>query len=744
MKVKARRFFGSAGRTTILGLATIAAVFAINSRHFGPIEDAELSVEDLRMATQHAPGPTGSVALVEIDDKSIAEVGRWPWPRRLMASLVSALGDYGASVIGIDILFTEQDDLDRDHQEVAGRLQAAGVGMPTITTALGQQNDAALAEAMAHQGSTFVAYPFGGHHLDIAKVVAVESGFLQKIRNPPPATYLVRSTGKRPGLIRADSYLPPIPVIAAAARGSGFADVDTDVDGVVRTIPATVEFDGSYCVPFFLTMVSAYLQNAQLLLSLTDSTARVAVGRIHIPVDEIGRMYIDFRGRADAISTYSAADVLARRVSEKSFRGKIVLVGVAAKGLGDRSVTPIGFDVPGVELQAIAVDNVLSGRFVRRSEVTEGETRLAALLLGLAITIAVSQLGAARSAIAGIALFCGYVLYAQHRLQVDGTVLGLVLPLMTLVITYTVLAGYRYINEGLEKRRLRHAFVHYLAPTLVDRLAKDETELKLGGEERTITVLFADLTGFTAASTGMTPADLTGKVNRYFDFVVRPIDASGGYVERFLGDAALAFWGAPLSDPKHAIHAVQTAFEIVEGVNRARAEDEARGENGFTIKVGINTGRAVVGNVGSENRYSYTAMGEDVNLASRLEGIPPLYGCYIVIGERTAQVVREEILLREMDRVLVKGASEPMTIYQPIAALDAATAAQREMVAQYSQALEHYRAMRFKEACAIWQELATRFEPAPSPSSTMLERARRMISEPPPRSWDAVFVLTSK
>ncbi|MGO9451836.1 MAG: CHASE2 domain-containing protein [Candidatus Binataceae bacterium] len=739
-----RTLLGIAGRTVILGIATVAVIFAINSRHPALMEVAELGAGDLRMNSRRAPGPTGSVAIVEIDDDSIASIGRWPWSRGVFARLVSTLQDYKVAVIGMDILFTEPDDLDRDHQALAAKLAAAGVSAAAIATTLGPQNDAALADALAHQGSSYLAYFFGGHYFGAAQMPAVRPEFAQTIRNPPPVTFIVREAGPQPELFTANSYLPPLSVIAAGARGSAFVDVDDDADGVVRAIPAVIRFDQSFCVPLFLALVSAYQDHAPLVLWLTNSAIRTMVGRMRVPLDEMGRMFVDFRGRAGKIPSFSAADILARRVPEQSLKGKIVLVGLTGHGLGDRDVTPVGADVPGVEIQAIAVDNVLSGKFVRRSEVTEGETRLAALLLGLAITIAVSQLGAIRSAIAGVVLAAGYILYAQYRLQVGGAMLGVVLPLLTLVVTYTVLAGYRYTAEGLEKRRLRRAFVHYLPPTLVDRLAEDEAELKLGGEERTITVMFADLTGFTAASTKMTPEALTGKVNRYFDFIVRPIDESGGYVERFLGDAALAFWGAPVSDSRHAIRAVKAAFEIIEGVRRAREEDEARGELGFTIKVGINTGPAVVGNVGSRNRYSYTAMGEDVNLASRLEGIPPLYGCLIVAGERTARLAQEEFLMRELDWVLVKGATEPMTVYQPLAALDAASDAQRNASVRFAAALEHYRAARFAEACAIWDELVAAFEPAPSPSSIMADRARRFIATPPPKPWNAVFVLTSK
>jgi adenylate cyclase len=356
----------------------------------------------------------------------------------------------------------------------------------------------------------------------------------------------------------------------------------------------------------------------------------------------------------------------------------------------------------------------------------------------------VSELGALRSAAAGVALVVGYILYAQYRLQVGGALIGVILPLTLVVVTYTVLAGYRYVTEGFEKRRMRRAFVHYLAPSLVDRLTENAAELKLGGEQRDITVMFADLTGFTIASTEMTPDGLTSKVNRYFEFIVGPVDATGGYVERFLGDSALVFWNAPLSDPKHAVNAVKAAFEIIDGVKRAREEDEARGEKGFTIKVGINTGPAVVGNIGSKDRYSYTAMGEDVNLAARLEGVPPLYGCLIVTGEHTARLAREEFLMRELDWLLVKGAARPMAIYQPIATLDKATDSQRDLVARFAVALEHYRARRFTEACTLWDELAAKFEPVQSPSSIMAARARGFISSPPTEPWDAVFVLTNK
>jgi len=256
--------------------------------------------------------------------------------------------------------------------------------------------------------------------------------------------------------------------------------------------------------------------------------------------------------------------------------------------------------------------------------------------------------------------------------------------------------------------------------------------------------MFADLSGFTVASTQMTPQGLTSKVNRYFEYIVKPIDDTGGYVERFVGDAVMGMWGAPLADRRHAVNALRAALMIIDGVRRVREQDQARGENGFTIKIGINSGQAVVGNIGSENRYSYTAMGEDVNLASRLEGVPPLYGCVIVAGEHTGRLAQSDFLLRELDWLLVKGAARPMAVYEPIAELESASEAQNNLAARFAQALEHYRARRFVEAAAIWDDLVSKCEPSPSPSSVMAARARELIANPPDEKWDGVHVLTSK
>jgi adenylate cyclase len=546
-------------------------------------------------------------------------------------------------------------------------------------------------------------------------------------------------------MLAASAYLPAVPEINKAARGSGYVNIKEDVQGDARSFPTVIRFRDRYCVPLFLVLADAYLENVPLSLELNEfGVSSVAIGDRSIPIDDAGQMMVRFRGPAGTIPHYSAIDIIEHRIPVSALKGKLVIVGVTATGLSDRFSTPAGGDFPGVEIEASAIDNVLKGDFIHHSYAAEVEEQFAGWILGIAITLAAAYTAPVYSLATMVVLGAGYLMYSIGRLDSDGTLVGIAFPSITLSITYLVIVSYRYVTEGLEKRRLRRAFVRYLAPALVDKLAESQSELRLGGESREITVMFADLSGFTVASTQMTPQELTSKVNRYFEYIVKPIDDTGGYVERFVGDAVMGMWGAPLADRRHAVNALRAALMIIDGVRRVREQDQARGENGFTIKIGINSGQAVVGNIGSENRYSYTAMGEDVNLASRLEGVPPLYGCVIVAGEHTGRLAQSDFLLRELDWLLVKGAARPMKVYEPIAELESASEAQRNLAARFAQALEHYRARRFVEAAAIWDDLVSKCEPSPSPSSVMAARARELIANPPDEKWDGVHVLTSK
>jgi adenylate cyclase len=549
-------------------------------------------------------------------------------------------------------------------------------------------------------------------------------------------------------LVRSSQHVPaPAFSVILGPSGLGYSEVPRDPDGRSRHVSSLMPGNGA---PAFSAALLRRANGLPMPSSVLISPLR----------------------SLEEIPTYAVVDVLRCADADPSalaatFAGKIVIIGgtlreddrkessdrlltrqtrdaapIAACGLRRLGASdPASETVPGVFLHAAAVESVSSGRITKTA--------------GVFVIVIVAALAAGAAALAGVSLApwtaltavtglgCLLFAFAVVTLRYDYW-LPMAMPLLATVGSPVIAYVARYLAVERMRNRIQSAFGHYLSPVIVDRLANDAKSLKLGGEEREITVMFADLSGFTMASTKMTAEALTSKVNRYFRYIVQPVDETGGYVERFVGDAVMGIWGAPLSDPNHALNAIRAAVAIIDGVSRAREDDEHRGEQGFTIKVGLNSGAAIVGNIGSENRFAYTAMGEDVNLAARLESVPPMYGCLIVAGEHTARLAQSVFLMRELDRLLVKGADKSMSIYEPIAELEAATEAQKEVVRGFAQALEHYRARRFAQACAIWDDLARRYEPAPSPSSVMTARSRELISNPPDKSWNAINVLLNK
>jgi class 3 adenylate cyclase len=323
----------------------------------------------------------------------------------------------------------------------------------------------------------------------------------------------------------------------------------------------------------------------------------------------------------------------------------------------------------------------------------------------------------------------------------------LALPLGALVVAPVIAYVVRYVVEDRVRRRIQNAFSHYLAPTVVERLSHDAAALRLGGELREVTLMFADLSGFTALSGRVSADVLTRVTNEYLAYIVEAVEATGGYVDKFIGDAVMGMWGAPVSDPQHASNAVRAALAAVARIHAEHTRAQARGEHGYGVKIGLNSGPAVVGNVGTERRYNYTAIGETVNVAARLESVPGLYSCDIVVGPRTAELAAADFLWLELDTIRVKGREAPLALFAPLGPIDAATPAQCEHARQFAEALADYRAMRFAEAAAAWDALATdarESRAAANPATVMAARARAFALKPPPEPWDSVWVLTSK
>ncbi|MGH7913476.1 MAG: CHASE2 domain-containing protein, partial [Candidatus Binataceae bacterium] len=600
-----------------------------------------------------------------------------------------------AAIVGYDVLFSERDEDDVQAERIAARLKGIGVSDPAVEETLGTGNDLAFANAIKREGSTFLGYAFESHFdLNDAKQILstpVPTGYKTEPLEPPPIVYnLVHELpGAAPISIAARAYLPPIAVLNSAARGIGYVDIEADSDGVLRSEIAAIRFGKRYCVPLYLALTAAYLKNAPLRLVIgSDGVRQVTLGDENIPVDEIGRMLIDFRGPPGTFPAYSISDLIARRVPPAAIAGKIVLVGLTAHALGDRKVTPTGGDFPGVEIHANAIDNVLRGDFVRRSRV-EGtaEEDAVALMLVLAISLGAAYLSPLWSAATALWVIIGFSAYAQYRLVGDGVLIDVVLPLAAALLTYMVLATYRYMTEGSEKRYLRSAFEHYLNPNVVASVVDDPKGLRLSGERRHLAILFSDIVNFTSRAERFEPERLVSLLNAYMSEMSRIILDSKGTLDKLMGDGIMAFWGAPNEIENPARAAIDCALKMLEILEQLRKADERFAD--LDIGIGIATGDAIVGNLGSEHRFDYSAVGDTVNLASRLEGLTRHFQVHLLVNRQTLAEAAGDYCAREVGLVKVKGKEQLVPIVD--VAGRAGDGIDPTFYQRFNRALEHIR-----------------------------------------------------
>jgi adenylate cyclase len=685
-----------AWRPLLIGIATLTALFVFNYLHPAVFDLADLKASDLRMYVTRRPPLTGAVVIAAIDEKSIAELGHWPWPRSVEARLNDALRDYKAAVVGYDVLFSEPDEDDVQAKRIATSLRGLGVADAAIEQTLGTGNDLAFAGAVKQQGSTFLSYAFekhfkGAQPLLLSAPVPNRVFKTQPIAPPPLAYNMVRELpdAAPASLIAARAYLPPITVLNGAARGIGYVDYEDDSDGVSRTEIAVIRFGKRYCVPLYLALSAAYLKNPPLRLIIgADGVRQVTLGDEEIPVDEIGRMLIDFRGPPGTFPAYSIADLIAHHVPPAAVAGKIVLVGLTAHALGDRKVTPVSGDFPGVEIHANAIDNVLRGDFVRRSRV-EGtaEEEAVALVLVLAISVAAAYLSPLWSAASALWVILGFSAYAQYRLVYDGVLIDMVLPLAAALLTYTVLATYRFMTEGREKRFMRSALEHYLNPDVVESVVDDPGGLRLSGERRHLAILFSDIVNFTSRAERFEAERLVSLLNAYMNEMCGIILDAKGTLDKLMGDGIMAFWGAPNEIENPAGAAIDCALKMLDGLARLRRDDERFAD--VDIGIGIATGDAIVGNLGSEHRFDYSAVGDTVNLASRLEGLTRHFHVHLLVNRQTLIEAAGNYCAREVGLVKVKGKEQLVPIVD--VAGRAGNGIDPTFYERFNRALEHIR-----------------------------------------------------
>jgi len=691
------------------------------------------------------------VALVTIDEESLDELGRWPWPRVRIAQLLDALVKYDAQVVGFDMVWAEPDENSQFKRlsAVKEKLKELNVENQRLENYLSAalkeaDTDRILADSVAQSRRAVLGYFF---HFFPQEGLSTKKKVLQE-NFPPLSSYnLVKYTSEEAAkvpLFTADYAEVNLPDISEAAEGAGYFNIFPDRDGTVRWVPLVIKYQGQHYCALSLAVLQKFLGNPPLALRVAEfGVEQVRLGDISIPTNEEGRMLINYRGPQKTFPHYSATDVIHGRVPADAFRGKIVLVGATAIGIYDIRVTPFDHVFPGLEVHANVIDSILKQDFLYRPNWVTLFDLLAIILIGVAMGIILPGVKALWGALAAGFILLVLILSSKFIFQGIGAWVNITYPILNLVLTYLGITGYRYMTEEMEKKKVRGAFQYYLTASVVEQMLKNPEKLKLGGEKKDLTVLFSDIRGFTSISERMAPELLVKFLNEYLTKMTDIVFKYDGLLDKYIGDALMAIWGAPLDQPDHARRACFTALEMVEELRVLQEKWAAEGMPRLDIGIGINAGPMVVGNMGSERRFNYTVMGDSVNLGSRLEGLNKLYGTNVIVSEMTYERVRDEILGRELDSVRVKGKHQPVKIYELLARRAEVSAEQQALTEEFNIALAEYKKRNWDPALQAFQSLLTR-HPHDGPTKLYVERCQTLMSNPPPLDWSGVYTLTTK
>jgi adenylate cyclase len=727
------------GYARLACVALLVAFAALRVFDPPPVEELRVRTFDSFQLIEPRVKTARPVTIVDIDEKSLAKLGQWPWPRTQIADMIINLSKLGATVIAFDIMFSEPDRLNPDI--AANTIRYLDEVTRSRLRAL-PSNDQILADAIRR-----------------SRVVLGETGLAEV--NPlfdktlPVTGVAMLGAEPQPFLFDFPGLLRNVPVLEEAAAGRGLFTIKTERDGIVRRVPMMMLAQGAM-VPSLSFEILRVVTGTPTIIIKSEKTGirSVAVRGLEVPTDRNGQVWVHFADQDPSIYL-SAADVLDGNVPVNMVDRKLVLIGTSAVGLNDIKTTPVSRAMPGVEIHAQVLESALTGAGVSQPDYGISIEFATALVFGLLVIafaplfgpITLVGLGAVfATALAGTSWY----FYTRHKLLIDFTY-----PLMSTTAIYLTLIFSSFVREQAQRRQIRSAFGQYLSPALIEQLAQSPEKLVLGGEEREMTIMFSDVRGFTSISESYKhdPQGLTKLMNRFLTPLTNAILARKGTIDKYMGDAIMAFWNAPLDDKEHEINACEAAVDMLERIDELNKQREQEAQQGghvyipLNVGVGLNTGVCVVGNMGSDLRFDYSVLGDSVNLASRLEGQSKEYGFPIIVGSKTALGVKEKFAILELDFIMVKGKKEPEVIY---------AIAGREHVAQSGrfqslrnltiEMLACYRSRDWEGALAAI-ERGRKTDEANSLEllyNLYEARIRGYQTNPPPEDWNGAFALVTK
>lgn len=633
-----KRLRATASLERVAAAAALAIMLAVRIADPNVVQLARVKFFDLYLSLQPSQNTQRPVVIVDIDEKSLKELGQWPWPRTRLAELLRRLRAAGTPAVAFDVMFPEPD---RTSPDVFAREATLPAALKAELLKL-PDNDKAFATAMGG-----IAVVLGEAILPTAP-----SGKNGRGKTPPVA---ILGPSPLPFLIQAPGILHNVRALENAAAGTGLLTHYPEFDGVVRRLPAAYGHGDKILLPLALELLRVATGGGTAVIkSDADGIAGIILAGQLIPTDAGGRIWINFSYH-DPARYVSAVDVIKGRVPAARLRGRLAIVGASAAGLLDIKATPLQRSVPGVEMHAMVLENILFKDYIQRPAYADAAEFYVTVILSLLMIVFLPLLGPMKTMLAGMAVLAalfGAAFYAflELKLLIDVTFAAI-----TVTFVFMVLAGFNYLRESQSKDNIRRAFSRYMSPALVEQLADRPDRLVLGGELRELSVLFTDIRGFTKISETMDAQTLTRFINRFLTPISNVILEHGGTIDKYIGDSVMAFWNAPLELPDHAERACRAALAM-----RAALVDfnQAMQQEGqlppIRIGIGINTGPCSVGNMGSDMRFDYSALGDEVNLASRLEGATKEFGVDIIIGGKTEAQVQTFAYL-ELGEIVIRG-----------------------------------------------------------------------------------------
>ena len=741
---------------TMITLVTILIVVSLFLKGVPILDLVELKSYDLRFLSRGQQEPTPAVVMALIDDKSIEMEGRWPWPRTKIAKLINILSQNGAKVIGFDIGFFEPSQnaqlefIEKFSREMADM----NINNPKVEAYVRKSqeeadDDRVLAEAIKNSTASIVlGYFFHmkaddiNYQIDQRQVKAQ----LDHINDSKyPLIIYKEKEIKNDHFIRAFAPVSNLGIFTQTGASSGFFSLRSDQDGVVRWIPLIIKCGEDLYPPLSLLCAWHYLDKPQLMVKVAHyGIEGIQMGKRWIPTDENGGLLINFLGSPKTFPYISIGDVLSGDITKGVFENKIVLIGVTASGMRDYRSTPISPLYPGVEVHATVIDNLLSQQFITKPKWSVVFDLVAIITLGTLTGIALPRFGAVKGLFLAAGMFILFLLTARWLFVYQRVWLNMVFPLLVLSLNYTVLTVYRYFSEERERKKVKGAFRQYVAPLVIDELLEAPEKLKLGGEEKELTVLFSDIERFTTYSERYSPTEMIDILSDYYDSMTEKIFQHQGTLKEYVGDEIMAFFGAPIDAPDHARRACAAALAMREARRALNSEWVQTGRPQLRARTGINTGPMLVGNLGSSYRFAYGVLGDQVNLGSRLENLNKIYGTDILIGENTAHQVSDDFKLRKIDTVRVAGRQQFVQVFELLTPSGMRLPNEQEKALKdYSAGYEAYCSQSWNEALELFNSALSHW-PQDGPSKAMADRCREYNSKPPPHDWNCVFNLTEK